>query len=100
MVCPLMARSNHSCRPNAEFVARIDKGTHTWSYYDGKSRIIMERANHSCRPNAEFVARVDKGCNDKKLQYGNFHWCLPCPLVDETTLGCQKSLKGTVEIFG
>jgi len=26
VVCPLMARANHSCRPNAEFVARIDKG--------------------------------------------------------------------------
>jgi len=25
VVCPLMARANHSCRPNAEFVARIDK---------------------------------------------------------------------------
>ena len=26
VVCPLMARANHSCRPNAEFVARIDQG--------------------------------------------------------------------------
>lgn len=26
VVCPLMARANHSCRPNAEFVARVDKG--------------------------------------------------------------------------
>jgi len=26
VVCPLMARANHSCRPNAEFVARLDKG--------------------------------------------------------------------------
>ena len=27
VVCPLMARANHSCRPNAEFVARIDQGS-------------------------------------------------------------------------
>merc|ERR1719204_3066135 len=26
VVCPLMARANHSCRPNAEFIARIDQG--------------------------------------------------------------------------
>ena len=30
VVCPLMARANHSCRPNAEFVARIDKGNYHW----------------------------------------------------------------------
>ena len=65
VVCPLMARANHSCRPNAEFVARVDKGA--WSYHDDKDHIIMARANHSCRSNAEFVARVDKGAswNDK-----------------------------------
>ena len=64
VVCPLMARANHSCRLNAEFVARLDKGT--WSYHDG--HVIMPRANQSCRPNAEFVARLDKGasCDDQK----------------------------------
>merc|ERR1712059_236438 len=26
VVCPIMARANHSCRPNAEFVDRVDLG--------------------------------------------------------------------------
>jgi hypothetical protein len=25
-VCPIMARANHSCKPNAEFVSRKDLG--------------------------------------------------------------------------
>ena len=25
-VCPVMARANHSCRPNADFVSRVDRG--------------------------------------------------------------------------
>ena len=67
VVCPLMARANHSCRPNAEFVARIDKGTHgQWQEsYD------RNRGSHSCHPNAEFVVSFDKGasCNDQKSLY-------------------------------
>ena len=26
VVCPLVATANHSCRPNAQFVPRLDKG--------------------------------------------------------------------------
>ena len=25
-VCPVMARANHSCRPNAEFISRVELG--------------------------------------------------------------------------
>ena len=88
-----MARANHSCRPNAEFVARIDKGTHgQWQEsYD------RNRGSHSCHPNAEFVVSFDKGvsCNDQKSRYdmiyqkahGTVH--ITCPLVDFLITRCE-----------
>ena len=37
VVCPLVATANHSCRPNAQFVPRLDKGihrSHSWMNID------------------------------------------------------------------
>ena len=28
-VCPVMARANHSCRPNAEFISRVELGKYS-----------------------------------------------------------------------
>eukprot|EP00092_Neocalanus_flemingeri_P070646 GFUD01086735.1.p1 GENE.GFUD01086735.1~~GFUD01086735.1.p1 ORF type:complete len:354 (-),score=82.93 GFUD01086735.1:105-1166(-) len=80
-LCPIMARANHSCRPNSEFITRADIGT----------QHLM--ANYIINPGEEitinYMAMADEGADTKETRqaylrewYGFQCTCRACTYQD------------------
>lgn len=78
-VVPMMSRSNHSCRPNAEFIARIDLGLqHLMAMH------VIEEGEEIC---INYMAASDDGMDNRETRqkylryYYGFHCvCAICTL--------------------
>lgn len=79
VVCPIMARANHSCKPNAEFVDRVDLGVNEL------------RAMYVVEPGEEiminYLAMAEEGCDVREVRrdylrrfYGFQCTCRACTL--------------------
>lgn len=85
VLCPIMARANHSCRPNSEFVARPDLGTHGLQHLT---------ANYIIMPGEEitisYMAMAEEGSETKEIRqkylrklYSFQCTCRTCTLQDK-----------------
>ena len=91
VLCPIMARANHSCRPNCEFIARPDLGTH------GLQHLM---ANYIIMPGEEitisYMAMAEEGSDTKEIRQAYLRnlYSFQC-----TCRACTLQV-GLVKVFG
>lgn len=81
VVCPVMARANHSCRPNAEFVDRVDLGVN-----ELRTMYVIEAGEEIC---INYLAMSEEACDVRDVRreylrryYGFQCVCRACTLED------------------
>lgn len=81
-VCPTMARANHSCRPNAEFISRPD--------LDKMMLVTMYVIEAGQEVNINYMAMTDEGTESRDIRqaflrkwYGFQCLCTACTLQDD-----------------
>lgn len=95
VLCPLMARANHSCRPNAEFISRPDLGEQhlVTNYVINKGEEIT----------INYMSMAEEGSDTKETRqtylrrdYGFQCTCKACTLQDQELLD-DESVRETVK---
>lgn len=94
-VCPVMARANHSCRPNAEFVSRVDLGK-----MELRAMYVIEAGEEV---NINYLAMSEEGTEGRDVRreylrryYGFQCTCIACTMEDDE-LAVEEELREEIK---
>jgi len=95
VVCPVMARANHSCRPNAEFVDRADLGVN-----ELRTMYVIEAGQEIC---INYLPMAEEACDVRDVRreylrkfYGFHCVCRACTLEDKE-LAEEENLRESIK---